>query len=59
MTKAAALRAHRTQHRSTDRWIFRKPHVDRILGVETFRQGLGPPLAAVPLDDVFAGIVAD
>jgi LmbE family N-acetylglucosaminyl deacetylase len=58
-TKAAALRAHRTPHRSTDRWIFRKPHVDRILSVETFRQGLGPPLAAVPLDDVFAGILAD
>jgi LmbE family N-acetylglucosaminyl deacetylase len=58
-TKAAALRAHRTQHRSTDRWIFCKPDVDRILSVETFRQGLGPPLAAVPLDDVFAGIVAD
>jgi LmbE family N-acetylglucosaminyl deacetylase len=58
-TKAAALRAHRTQHRSTDRWIFRKPDADRILSVETFRQGLGPSLPAVPLDDVFAGIVAD
>ncbi|PYR27616.1 MAG: hypothetical protein DMF92_15985 [Acidobacteria bacterium] len=58
-TKAAALRAHRTQHRSTERWIFRKPHVDRILAIETFRQGVGPPLPAVPLDDVLTGIVGD
>jgi LmbE family N-acetylglucosaminyl deacetylase len=58
-TKAAALRAHRTQHRSAERWIFRKPHVDRILAIETFRQGVGPPLPAVPLDDVLTGIVGD
>jgi N-acetylglucosamine malate deacetylase 2 len=57
--KAAALRAHRTQHRSVERWIFRKPHADRILAMETFRQGLGPPLPVVPLDDVFAGLVGD
>ena len=57
--KAAALRAHRTQHRSTDRWVFGKPRADRILAIETFRQGLGPALPAVPLDDVFAGIVSD
>ena len=57
--KAAALRAHRTQHRTADRWIFRKPHVDRILAIETFRQGLGPPLPAVPLDNVFEGVVVD
>src|SRR5262249_45938460 len=54
--KAAALRAHRTQHRSTRRWIFDKPRVDEILSVETFRLGWGVPLPAVPLDDVFAGI---
>jgi LmbE family N-acetylglucosaminyl deacetylase len=58
-SKAAALRAHRTQHRSADRWFFSKPHVDRILAIETFRQGAGPPLPPVPLDDVLAGIVGD
>ena len=57
--KAAALRAHRTQHRTVERWIFRKPHADQILAIETFRQGLGPPLSVVPLDDVFAGLVGD
>jgi len=36
-----------------------RPHVDRILAIETFRQGLGPPLPAVPLDDVLTGIVGD
>src|SRR5262249_48204816 len=35
--KIAALRAHRTQHRSTDRWIFQKPRADQILTMETFR----------------------
>ena len=57
--KAAALRAHRTQHRSTSRWVFDKRRADEILAIETFRQGLGPPLPAVPLDDVFAGIASD
>jgi LmbE family N-acetylglucosaminyl deacetylase len=57
--KAAALRAHRTQHRSTDRWMFHKARVDQILSLETFRQGMGAPLPSVPLDDVFGGIVVD
>jgi N-acetylglucosamine malate deacetylase 2 len=57
--KIAALRAHRTQHRSTDRWIFHKPRADQILGIETFRQALGPPIAAAPLDDVLAGLLID
>lgn len=57
--KAAALRAHRTQHRSTARWIFDKPRVDEILAIETFRHGGGTSTPAVPLDDVFAGIVVD
>jgi len=57
--KAAALRAHRTQHRSTGRWIFDKPRADQILSIETFRQGFGAALPATPLDDVFVGIVID
>ena len=47
-TKAAALRAHRTQHVSIDRHFFDLPDVDRILSVETFRQAFGPPLSKRP-----------
>jgi LmbE family N-acetylglucosaminyl deacetylase len=54
--KAAALRAHRTQHVSIDRHFFHLPDVDQILSVETFRQGYGPPLARRPSGDVFEGI---
>src|SRR5206468_11140375 len=31
--KAAALRAHRSQHRSVELWFLCKPHVDRLLAV--------------------------
>jgi hypothetical protein len=33
--------------------------VDQILSIETFRQGWGPALAAVPLADVLAGLTID
>lgn len=55
-TKAAALRAHRTQHRSVEEHFFGQPDVDRILAVETYRQGWGPRLRARPSDDIFADI---
>ena len=54
--KAAALRAHRTQHVSIDRHFFHLPDVDRILSVETFRQAFGPPLAKRPATDLFEAI---
>lgn len=54
--KAAALRAHRTQQVPIDRCFFSKPDVDRILGIELFRQAWGPVLQQVPEDDVLAGI---
>ena len=54
--KAAALRAHRTQRVPIDRCFFSKTDVDRILGIELFRQAWGPPLRRVPEDDVLAGI---
>jgi len=56
-TKAAALRAHRTQHVSIDRHFFHLPDVDRILSVETFRQAFGPPLSKRPASDIFESIV--
>ena len=54
--KAAALRAHRTQHVSIDRHFFNLPDVDRILSVETFRQAFGPPLPTRPVTDIFESI---
>jgi len=55
--KAAALRAHRTQHQSLNRIFFSKPDVTRLLGVEMFRQAFGPPLAMRPAADVFADLL--
>jgi LmbE family N-acetylglucosaminyl deacetylase len=54
--RAAALRAHRSQHLSINRCFFSRPDVDRILGVETYRQAWGPALARRPETDVFAGL---
>ncbi len=42
--KAAALRAHRTQHVSIDRCFFSQPDLDRILSIEVWRQAWGPPV---------------
>lgn len=50
--KAAALRAHRTQHLSIDRYFFSRPDLDRILAVELWRQAWGPGLRRRPADDV-------
>jgi LmbE family N-acetylglucosaminyl deacetylase len=55
-TKAAALRAHRTQHVSIDRHFFDLPQIDRILSIETFRQGFGPALSKRPAVDIFESI---
>ena len=54
--KAAALRAHRTQHVSIDRHFFHLPHIEKILRVETFRQCFGPPLSKRPATDLFDSI---
>jgi LmbE family N-acetylglucosaminyl deacetylase len=54
--KAAALRAHRTQHQSIDTHFFDQPDIERILATEVYRQGLGPALPGRPSGDPFAGI---
>jgi len=54
--KAEALRLHRTQHLNTARVFFSQPDVDRLLGLETFRQAFGPPLRERPSHDLFEGI---
>ena len=53
--KARALRAHRTQHGSIDRYWF-GPHSDEILSTEAFRHGWGVRPEVVPADDLFAGL---
>ena len=54
--KAEALRAHRTQRHSTEKYFFRQPDLARILAVECYRQGWGPRLQARPSSDVFCGL---
>jgi N-acetylglucosamine malate deacetylase 2 len=54
--RAAALKAHRSQHLSIDRCFFSQPDVKEILKIEMYRQGWGPPLAQRPERDVFAGL---
>lgn len=56
--RAAALRAHRTQHASVDAHFFNHPDVEAILGVEVYRHGWGPPLPQRPAHDVRLGLVA-
>lgn len=57
--KAAALRAHRTQHVSINRHFFDLPNVDRILSVEAFRQAFGPALSKRPATDIFESTMTD
>ena len=54
--RAAALRAHRSQHLSIDRCFFNQPDVARILSTETWRQAWGPALPERPATDIFAGL---
>jgi N-acetylglucosamine malate deacetylase 2 len=54
--RAAALRAHRTQHLSIDRHFFSQPDLDRILGVEAWRHASGPALSRRPSADLFEGL---
>jgi LmbE family N-acetylglucosaminyl deacetylase len=54
--KAEALRAHHTQHLNTQRVFFSQPDVDKLLGLETFRQAFGPSLRSRPSSDLFEGI---
>jgi len=54
--KAAALRAHRTQHVGVDwRW-FAPAESEAILSTETFRLGWGAPPTVRPAPDLFDGL---
>ncbi len=54
--KEAALRAHRSQHLSIDRLFFSQTNLDRVLGVEVWRQAWGPRLSQRPSTDLFDGL---
>ncbi|HXE79198.1 MAG TPA: PIG-L family deacetylase [Vicinamibacterales bacterium] len=54
--RAAALRAHRTQHLSVDKYFFQQPDPARILDIEIWRQAWGPALLRRPEDDILAGL---
>jgi LmbE family N-acetylglucosaminyl deacetylase len=54
--RAAALRAHRTQHLSVDRHFFSQPDPARILSMEIWRHGWGPPLRQRPARDILEGL---
>jgi LmbE family N-acetylglucosaminyl deacetylase len=50
--KAAALKAHRTQNISTNKYFFNRPDLERILAYEVWRQAWGPPLPRRPGTDL-------
>jgi N-acetylglucosamine malate deacetylase 2 len=54
--RAEALRAHRTQHLSVDKYFFNQPATGRILDIECWRQGWGPPLLQRPSHDIMEGL---
>lgn len=54
--RAAALRAHRSQHLSIDRYFFNQPDVNRILDQEFWRQAWGPSLASRPGSDILGDV---
>ena len=51
-----ALRAHRTQHLSIDRYFFNRPHLERVLATEIWRQGFGPSTPSRPSADILEGL---
>ena len=56
--RVAALRAHRSQHISVDKYFFEQLDLTRVLATEIWRQGWGPALERRPADDLFVGIGA-
>jgi LmbE family N-acetylglucosaminyl deacetylase len=54
--KAAALRAHRSQHLSVDRLFFSQPDPLQLLDLEVWRQAWGPLLRRRPSYDLMEGL---
>ena len=54
--RAEALRAHRTQRITLEKLYLNRSNCRQMLGFDILRQAWGPPLAARPARDVFAGL---
>jgi LmbE family N-acetylglucosaminyl deacetylase len=54
--RIAALRAHRTQHLSIDRYFFSQPDLDTILAREFWRHAWGARLGQRPSGNIFEGL---
>ncbi|HYO62582.1 MAG TPA: PIG-L family deacetylase [Pyrinomonadaceae bacterium] len=54
--KAAALRAHRSQHLQIDKLFFDVPDSEAVLSVEAFRDAWRGVGSGMPPDDIFAGL---
>jgi N-acetylglucosamine malate deacetylase 2 len=52
--RIAALRAHRTQHQSIDKYFMNRPDLDGILATEIWRQGFGPTPNPRPSSDILS-----
>jgi N-acetylglucosamine malate deacetylase 2 len=50
--RVTALRAHRTQHLSVDKYFFQQPNTECILDTEFWRQAWGPALPHRPATDI-------
>ena len=55
--RAAALRAHATQHLSINRCFFEQPDVERVLATEIWRHAWGPSPGARPAATLLDGLV--
>jgi LmbE family N-acetylglucosaminyl deacetylase len=56
--RAAALRAHRTQHVTLEKLYLNQPNCEQMLSFDVLRQAWGPRLANRPAVDVFAGMTS-
>ena len=54
--RAAALRAHATQHLSINRCFFDQPDVERVLATEIWRHAWGPSPGSRPATNLFDGL---
>jgi LmbE family N-acetylglucosaminyl deacetylase len=54
--RIAALRAHRSQHLSVDKYFLSQPDPRRVVSREIWRQGYGPAISHRPAADIFEGL---
>jgi LmbE family N-acetylglucosaminyl deacetylase len=54
--RIAALRAHRSQHLSVDKYFLSQPDPRRVISREIWRQGYGPAISHRPAADIFEGL---